>query len=151
MKVYFGADHGGVNLKDQLVAMLKVEFVDLEVEDFGTFETTAVDYPHIAEKVASSVAASPENSLGVVVCGSGIGVSIAANKVRGIRCALVHDSFTARVSREHNNANMIALGERVIGSEVAKDAVRSFLHAKFQAGRHATRVALISEIETRNC
>ena len=147
-KVFIGADHGGVNLKDQLVTMLR-ENKEYDVEDMGTHGTVAVDYPKIAEQVAKKVSEVP-TSVGIIVCGSGIGVSIAANKVPGIRCALVHDSYTARMSRQHNDANMIALGERVTGSEVAKEAVRIFLDTPFEGGRHANRVALIAAIESSN-
>ncbi len=139
-----GADHGGVVLKDSLVEMLK-SMGEYDLVDMGTHGTEAVDYPDIAFSVATSVMQFSSNDpttscVGIVVCGSGIGVSIAANKVAGIRCALVHDAYTARMSMEHNNANMIALGERVTGSEVAKDAVRVFLGSSFQGGRHQGRV-----------
>jgi len=143
-KIYIGSDHGGVNLKDQLVAMLTRD--EYDVEDFGTTGTTPIDYPIIAAKVAQSVAKDPK-SRGIIVCGSGIGVCISANKVSGIRCALVHDAYTARMSRQHNNANMIAIGERVTGSEVAKDAVKVFLSTPFEGGRHAARVGLISQLD----
>ena len=146
VKVFVGSDHGGVVLKDQLILMLKTEFADSIVEDFGTYGSVAVDYPNIAAKVANAVAFH-EGSFGIVVCGSGIGVSIAANKINGIRCALIHDHYTARMAREHNDANMIALGERVTGSEVAKDCVRTFLQTEFQGGRHANRVSLIMGLE----
>ena len=141
-KVYIGSDHGGVLLKDQFVSMLKDNFT---VEDYGTHGDVAVDYPCIAEKVARAVAAN-EGSFGVLVCGSGIGMSIAANKVDGIRCALIHDAYTARMAREHNDANILAIGERVTGSEVAKEALGIFLNTQFQAGRHAKRVELIMKI-----
>ena len=144
-KIVVGADHGGVRLKDDIVAMLSGSY---EVVDKGTHGTTAVDYPNIAEAVGKEVASDP-TATGILVCGSGIGISIAANKVRGIRAALVHDAYTARMSRQHNDANIICLGERVTGSEVAKDAVKVFLETNFEGGRHANRVNLINELDGR--
>lgn len=147
-KVIVGADHGGVGLKDHLVAMLRANY---EIVDLGTQGTTPIDYPKIAKQVAEQVTKSPPGTAGILVCGSGIGVSIAANKIKGIRCALVHDAYTARMSRQHNDANIIALGERVTGVEVAKEAVKLFLETPFEGGRHANRVALISDIEDNGC
>ena len=144
-KIVVGADHGGVNLKDQIVEMLKSSG-EYEVTDVGTHGTTSVDYPNIAEIVGKEVS-KDSGSTGILVCGSGIGISIAANKVPGIRAALCHDAYTARMARQHNNANIICLGERVTGSEVAKDAVQVFLKTEFEGGRHANRVALIHKIE----
>jgi len=147
-KVVIGSDHGGVGLKDQLVAMLRDSY---EVVDLGTQGTTPIDYPKIARQVALEVVKSSPGTSGILVCGSGIGVSISANKVKGIRCALVHDAYTARMSRQHNDANVIALGERVTGVEVAKEAVKIFLETPFEGGRHANRVALITDIECSGC
>ena len=147
-KVVVGADHGGVGLKDQLVAMLRDSY---EIVDLGTHGNTPIDYPKIAEQVAQEVTKGVPGTAGILVCGSGIGVSIAANKVKGIRCALVHDAYTARMSRQHNDANIIALGERVTGVEVAKEAVKIFLETPFEEGRHANRVALIKDIESSGC
>ena len=149
-KVYIGADHGGVNLKETIVTMLK-ESGQYDVTDFGTNGTISVDYPDIAKKVCTSVASDLVNSIGILICGSGVGISIAANKISGIRCALVHDAYTARMSRQHNDANVIALGERVTGVEVAKDAVNVFLSTEFEGGRHAKRVGLISALEGGRC
>lgn len=147
-KIIIGADHGGVVLKQQIVAMLKAAG-EFEVTDVGTHGTTAVDYPNIAETVGKTVAAETGNFTGILVCGSGIGISIAANKVKGIRAALCHDAYTARLARQHNDANIICLGERVTGSEVAKDAVNVFLETAFEGGRHTNRVALITNLD--NC
>ena len=144
-KIIIGADHGGVKLKDDIVAMLST-CGEYEITDKGTHGTTAVDYPNIAEAVGKEVAADP-SATGILVCGSGIGISIAANKVRGIRAALVHDAYTARMSRQHNDANIVCLGERVTGSEVAKDAVKVFLQTAFEGGRHANRVNLINSLD----
>ena len=148
-KVIIGADHGGVRLKDELVLMLSGQF---DVQDMGTHGTTAVDYPNVAEAVGKAVVSSNGGAAGILVCGSGIGVSIAANKVTGVRAALVHDAYTARMSRMHNDANVVCLGERVTGSEVAKDAVNVFLSTAFEGGRHAKRVDLISALDSsRGC
>ena len=144
-KIVIGADHGGVRLKDEIVKMLSAD-KSLQISDFGTHGSAPVDYPNIAESVGKQVSADPE-IIGILVCGSGIGISIAANKVKGVRAALVHDAYTARMSRQHNNANIICLGERVIGAEVAKDAVNVFLHTNFEGGRHQNRVDLISSLE----
>lgn len=146
-QIIVGADHGGVRLKDEIVQMLSQD-TNLKVCDLGTHGNAPVDYPNIAELVGMQVARDPD-VFGILVCGSGIGISIAANKVKGIRAALVHDAYTARMSRQHNNANIICLGERVIGSEVAKDAVKTFLESKFESGRHQTRIDLIASIETK--
>ena len=144
-KIVVGADHGGVRLKDEIVKMLSAD-KSLQISDLGTHGSAPVDYPNIAESVGKQVSGDPE-LIGILVCGSGIGISIAANKVKGVRAALVHDAYTARMSRQHNNANIICLGERVIGAEVAKDAVNVFLHTNFEGGRHQNRVDLISSLE----
>jgi ribose 5-phosphate isomerase B len=148
-KIIVGADHGGVKLKDDIVAMLSSSGGNYEIVDKGTHGTTSVDYPNIAESVCNDVV-SHKAATGILVCGSGIGISISANKVKGIRAALVHDAYTARMARQHNDANVVCLGERVTGSEVAKDAVKVFLETEFEGGRHANRVNLISSIEERN-
>lgn len=146
--VFIGADHGGFRLKGELVEYLKT-FTNYRTEDLGTFTSESVDYPLIAEDLSHHVL-STEDAVGVLVCGTGIGVSIAANKIRGIRCALVHDSFTAKMARVHNNANVIAFGERVIGSGVAKEALSVFLSSQFESGgRHSERVSLITKIENK--
>src|SRR5438874_12936511 len=123
MKWYAGSDHAGYGLKDLLVAKLR-ELGD-EVVDLGTNTDASVDYPSYGAEVGRHVVAEP-GTRGVVVCGTGIGISIAANKIPGVRCALVHDSFTAELARQHNDANVIAFGARVIGPGVAEDAVQKF-------------------------
>lgn len=148
MKVVIGCDHGGFDYKDRVVKYIRE--LGHEVIDVGTFDgTTSVDYPDFAEKAANMVA-KKEADRGILICGTGIGISIAANKVNGIRCAVVHDNFTARLTRMHNDANMIAFGARVIGIEVALDIVKVFLETQFEGGRHANRVRKIQEIEERN-
>ena len=144
LRIAIGADHGGTTLKHSLVDALVAAGHD--VADHGTHGTTSVDYPDVAADVARSVAAG-QAERGVLVCGSGIGVSIAANKVPGIRAALVHDATTARLAREHNDANILCLGERTTGSVVAIDAVAAWLGAAFEGGRHQGRVDKITQLE----
>lgn len=146
MKVALGADHGGFTLKEEIKRLL--ESMQIDYEDFGCTCTDSVDYPDYALPVAEKVA-SGEFDRGILVCGTGIGMSIAANKVPGVRCALVHDTFSARATREHNDTNVLALGERVIGPGLALDIVKIWLETPFQGGRHARRVEKIKEIEAR--
>jgi ribose 5-phosphate isomerase B len=138
-----GSDHAGLELKRALVAKLQ-ELGD-EVLDIGTHDTASVDYPTFGAEVGKRVAAD-KTLRGLVVCGSGIGISIAANKVHGVRCALVHDHLTAQLARQHNDANVIALGARTTGSDVAADALLAFRATEFLAGRHAKRVGLLDEM-----
>lgn len=141
-----GSDHGGYELKQVVMAHLKERGV--EFRDYGTFSTDSCDYPDYGEAVARAVA-SGECERGIVVCGTGIGISIAANKVHGIRCALCGDCYSAEKSREHNNANMLALGGRVLGEGLALKIVDTFLDTEFAGGRHARRLAKIAAIEER--
>ncbi|BCV23040.1 ribose 5-phosphate isomerase B [Moorella sp. Hama-1] len=144
MRVALGSDHGGFHLK-----MAIKEYLDqqgITNHDFGTFNAESVDYPDYAHKVAAAVAGG-EYDRGILCCGTGIGVCIAANKVPGIRAALCHDTFSARAAREHNDANILTLGERVIGPGLALDIVATWLQAGFSGGRHARRVEKISAIE----
>jgi ribose 5-phosphate isomerase B len=146
MKWYAGSDHAGLPLKQHLVELLRT--LGDTVEDIGTHDTASVDYPTYGAEVGRRVAADP-GSYGLVVCGTGIGISIAANKVPGIRCALLHDAFTAQMARMHNNANVIALGARVTGPGVAESAVSAFRTATFEGGRHARRIDLITALDDR--
>ena len=139
-----GADHGGYELKARL-ARLAAE-AGYQVVDFGTDSADSVDYPDYGAQVAAAVADGRADR-GLLVCGTGIGISIAANKVPGIRAAVVHDHFTAHYSRAHNDANVLCLGARVLGEGVAEAALATFLGTAFEGGRHARRVALISELE----
>lgn len=141
-----GSDHGGYELKQAVMAHLKERGV--EFRDYGTFSTDSCDYPDYGEAVARAVA-SGECERGIVVCGTGIGISIAANKVHGIRCALCGDCYSAEKSREHNDANMLALGGRVLGEGLALKIVDAFLDTEFAGGRHARRLAKIVAIEER--
>lgn len=144
MKIAIGADHGGYALKEEIVALLK----DLghEVADFGCNCADSVDYPDYALPVAEKVA-SGEFDRGILICGTGVGMSIAANKVKGIRCALVHDLFTAKATREHNDSNVLAMGGRIIGPAVAREIVKIWLSTEFEGGRHQNRLNKIAAIE----
>ena len=145
MNITIGSDHGAVALKDEVKMVLK-EYEDIKVTDVGTFGTESVDYPDIAEKVCADVT-SGKADLGIVLCGTGIGISIAANKVKGVRCALCNDVYSAKKAREHNNANVLAMGGRVLGFGPAGEIVRAFVESSFEGGRHARRVNKIMAIE----
>ncbi len=140
MKWFAGADHAGYELKDSLVAVLR-ELGD-EVEDLGTNSGDSVDYPDFGTLVARAVADNP-GSYGLLVCGTGIGIAMAAGKVPGIRAATVTNEFTARATRAHNDANVIAMGQRVVGAGVAEAALRAFRETPFEGGRHERRVKKI--------
>ncbi len=144
MRVAIGADHAGFELKQFLAHRLTADGYD--VVDLGTHGPESVDYPEYGAAVAGKVVAG-DADLGVLVCGTGIGIGIAANKVPGARVATCNDLFTARLSREHNDANVVALGSRVVGQGVAEEIVRIFLQAEFQAGRHQRRVEKIHALE----
>ena len=146
MKIAIGCDHGGYLLKQDILIWLEEN--DYEFEDFGCYNTESVDYPVYAEKVARAVA-SGECEKGIVICTTGIGVSMAANKVKGIRCALCGDSYSAEMTRRHNDANVLAMGAGIIGPNMAKKITEVFLTTAFEGGRHARRVALIGDVETR--
>lgn len=148
MKIALGSDHGGLGLKQEIISHLEKK--GYEIKDYGTYSTESCDYPDFALKTAEAVA-SKECDLGVIVCGTGIGISIAANKVPGIRAALCNDTFSAHATREHNNANILALGERVVGRGLALDIVDTFLNAEFEGGRHQKRVDKITDIEKKYC
>jgi ribose 5-phosphate isomerase B len=142
--VAIGSDHGGFRMKADIMAFLTEKGV--EFRDFGTHSTASVDYPDISRAVAQAVAAG-ECERGIIICGTGIGVCIAANKVKGIRAALCHDTFSAQMSREHNDANVLTMGERVIGCGLARAIVEKWLGTEFAGGRHAKRVCKIADLE----
>ncbi|NBI06052.1 ribose 5-phosphate isomerase B [Senegalia massiliensis] len=144
MKIAIGSDHGGYGLKQNIIKYL--EDSGYEYNDFGTYSEDSVDYPDFGKKVSESVAKG-EYDKGIVICGTGIGISIACNKVRGIRCALCSDIYSAKKAAEHNNANIIALGGRVLGQDLAQAIVEAFLSSEFEAGRHERRVNKIMDIE----
>ncbi|MBP2078470.1 ribose 5-phosphate isomerase B [Oceanobacillus polygoni] len=144
MKVAIASDHGGINIRKEIILLL--EEMNIEFEDLGCECTNSVDYPDYAFPVARKVS-SGEVDRGILICGTGIGMSIAANKVNGVRCALVHDTFSARVTREHNDTNILAMGERVIGPGLARDIVKVWLSTDFEYGRHENRVNKIKAYE----
>lgn len=144
MKIAIGSDHGGLSLKKEII--MHLESKNIVVKDFGTYTEESCDYPDYALKVAQEVVA--ENfELGILICGTGIGIGIAANKVPGIRAALCSDTFSAHATREHNNANILTMGERVVGKGLALDIVDIFINTKFQGDRHQNRIDKITEIE----
>lgn len=147
MKIAIGADHGGVELKAEVEKYLESQ--GHEYRDFGAFSTAAVDYPDIAIQVAEAVK-NGEADRGILICGTGIGMSIAANKVPGIRCALLSDVYSAKCTRDHNDANIMAMGARVIGPGLALEIVDAYLNKDFSQGeRHVNRLNKIAEIEKK--
>lgn len=146
MKIALGCDHGGLNLKNEIATYLKSE--GIEVKDFGTYTEDSCDYADIALPVAEAVV-NKESDLGILICGTGIGIGIAANKVPGIRAALCSDTFSAHATREHNDANILTMGERVVGRGLALDIVKAFINAKFEGERHQIRIDKITEIEKK--
>ncbi|MDY5941696.1 MAG: ribose 5-phosphate isomerase B [Eubacteriales bacterium] len=143
-KIYAGCDHGGFELKNLLIAHL--EELGYEVEDEGCFSEESCNYPDYASAVCRAVRADA-GSLGLLVCGTGIGMSISANKYRGIRAALCGDVFSAKMTRRHNNANVLCLGARVVGPGLATEIADAFFSSAFEGGRHEKRIAMIGEIE----
>jgi len=137
MKIVLGSDHGGFELKEKIKKHL--EDKNIEVIDKGSYNTESVDYPEYGRLVGEAVI-NKEGDFGIVVCGTGIGISIATNKIKGIRCALCHNTTTARLTREHNDANVLALGGRIVGDVLALEMVDVFLNTAFDGGRHLTRI-----------
>ena len=146
-KIAIGCDHGGLEHKNAIKEHLEER--GFEICDFGIYEQVSVDYPDIAIKVASAIK-DKECELGILVCGTGIGMSLAANKVKGIRAAAVSEHFSAKYTRLHNNSNILCLGGRVVGVGTALELVDLFVDTKFEGGRHATRVDKIAAIENEN-
>ncbi len=144
--IVIGCDHGAFELKNVLADHLKS--LGKEVLDCGCYDTKSVDYPDIAEKVCTEVKTG-KYEFGILLCGTGIGISMAANKISGIRCALLSNEFSARMTRQHNNANVIAMGGRVVGPELAKSIVNAFMSAEFEGGRHQTRIDKIHALEKK--
>lgn len=148
MKIGLGSDHGGYNLKEEIKKHL--ESKGIECVDFGTENAVdSVDYPIYGEKVAKAVV-NKDVDYGILCCGTGIGISLAANKVKGIRCAVVSDTFSAKMSKAHNNANMLSLGERVIGKGLALEIVDAWINTEFEGERHLRRVNMLNDIEENN-
>ncbi|PSL45790.1 ribose 5-phosphate isomerase B [Salsuginibacillus halophilus] len=144
MKVLIGSDHAGYALKKEITAMM--DEAGIAYEDVGTDGESSVDYPDFAQPVAEKVAAG-EVDRGILVCGTGIGMSISANKVSGIRCALVHDIFSAKATREHNDSNILAMGERIVGPGLAREIASVWLQTDYEGGRHARRVEKMMNLE----
>ncbi len=144
MKVAIGSDHGGFTLKEEIKLLLAA--VDIEYQDFGTHSDDSVDYPDFARPVSEAVAKG-EYDRGILICGTGIGMSITANKVPGIRASLCHDCFSAKATREHNDANILCMGERVVGRGLALEITRLWLSTEFLGGRHQRRLDKITALE----
>lgn len=148
MKIAIGSDHGGFELKQALIPFLQGR--DIEVADAGTYTTDSVDYPEFAEAVALLVVHG-EADAGIVICGTGIGISIAANKVPGIRAALVTTPHMAELAKQHNNANILALGGRILSIETAEACVAAWLDASYEGDRHQRRLDKIADFEKKSC
>ncbi|MDX8047724.1 ribose 5-phosphate isomerase B [Gracilibacillus sp. S3-1-1] len=146
MKVILASDHGGIHLSKEIASLL--EELNVEYEDIGCNCADSVDYPDYGIPAAERVA-SGEFDRGILICGTGIGMSIAANKVKGVRAALVHDTFSAKATREHNDSNMLAMGERVIGPGLAREIAQIWLGTEFQGGRHANRIGKVADYESK--
>lgn len=144
MNVAIGSDHGGLDLKETVFSTLTE--LGLTYEDYGTHDRSSCDYPDFAQKVAEAVAGG-KAQFGILICGTGIGMSIAANKVSGVRAALCNEVFSARMARAHNNANLLCMGARVVGAGVADEVLRAFFGGSFEGGRHARRVEKINLLE----
>jgi ribose 5-phosphate isomerase B len=146
MKIAIGCDHVGMELKEDIVKFLAERQV--ECHDFGTFDKQRTDYPLFAEKVGLAVTQAGFD-LGILICGTGIGMSIAANKIPGVRAAACSDSYSARLARKHNNANVLAIGALVVGKGLARILVEEWIEAQYEGGRHQSRLDLIGELEAR--
>ncbi len=147
MKVAIGSDHAGFEYKEMIKKYLEEK--GFEVIDKGTYSNERTDYPIYAEKVAKAVA-NGEADRGILICGTGIGMSITANKIKGVRAALCQNDFMAKMARKHNNSNILCLGQRVVGTDHALSIVDTFFSTDFEGGRHKDRINLISEIESLN-
>jgi ribose 5-phosphate isomerase B len=145
--LFIASDHAGFLFKKSLCDFIKKEFREFSLEDLGPFDDKSVDYPVFAEKLARQVV--DKEAQGILICGSGIGMSISANKIPGVRAALVWDTTSARLSRAHNSSNIVCLGARLLGEEVAKDILRTWLTTPYEGGeRHDRRLSLIKKLET---
>ena len=147
MKIVIANDHAAVDLKKEVKEY--IESLGHEVINIGTDSNESCNYPEYGKKAALMVA-NHEVDLGVLICGTGVGISLAANKIKGIRCGVCSETTTARLIRQHNNANMIAFGARIVGSELAKDIVKTFIESEFQGGRHQIRIDMITAIENES-
>jgi ribose 5-phosphate isomerase B len=145
MRIGIGSDHAGFELKEDIKAYLKEEFSEHEIVDFGTHDTTSTSYAEYGAKVGRAVAEGKVDR-GIVICGTGLGITMTAGRIRGVRVALCHDAYTAKMSRLHNDANMLAMGGRVVGKGVARDMVKIWLETPFEGGRHQRRVEQIDSL-----
>ena len=148
MRIGIGDDHAAIEMKNDVVTYLKEK--GIEVVNYGTDEPVSCNYPEYGEKVGRAVV-SGEVDLGILICGTGVGISLAANKVKGVRAVVCSEPYSAKLSRQHNNTNVLAFGARVIGIEMAKMIIDEWLNAEFMGGRHQTRVDMIMAIEDRPC
>lgn len=146
MRIAIGSDHAGFLMKKDIIKEMQAE--GHKIIDCGTYSSESVDYPDIAEAVAGKVL--EEDIMGVLICGTGIGISIAANKIPGIRAALCHDPYSANLAREHNNANVIVVGSRISGIGITLEMIKTFINGKFQGGRHQRRVEKIDSLEKKS-
>src|SRR5690625_3878247 len=147
MRVILSADHAGTTIRNEMKALL--EEMEIDYVDTGAEDSSSVDYPDFALPAAERVAKG-EFDRGILICGTGIGMSISANKVPGIRCALVHDVFSAKATRQHNDSNVLAMGERVIGPSLAREIAKVWLETEFEGGRHLRRVDKIRSYEKKH-
>lgn len=145
MKIGIGSDHAGFELKEDIKAYLQEEFSEYEIVDFGTYDTSSTDYAIYGAKVAKAVADGTLER-GILICGTGVGITMTAGRVRGVRVALCHDAYTAKMSRLHNDANILTMGGRVVGKGVARDMVKLWLETEFEGGRHQRRIQQIDEL-----
>lgn len=146
MKVAIASDHGGIHIREEIKNLM--DELQIPYEDFGCECPTSVDYPDYALPVAEKVAKG-EFDRGILICGTGIGMSIAANKVKGVRCALCHDVYSAKLTRQHNDSNVLAMGERVIGPGLAREIAQTWLTSEFEGGRHENRINKITAYEEK--
>ncbi len=144
LNIALGSDHGGFELKDAIKQFLTVSYPDAHILDFGTHDAASVHYPDFARKVCKSILSSEAN-VGILVCGTGIGISMMANRFKGIRAALVYDLFTAEMAKVHNNANVLCLGGRTTSVETAKKIIAKWLDSEFEGGRHASRIQMLDD------
>ena len=142
--IAFGSDHGGYGLKQEIIGYLEEK--GIEYKDYGCYDESPCDYPVFGKKAAQAVV-SGECEKGILICGTGIGISIAANKIKGVRAALCHDVFSAKATRAHNDTNMIAMGQRVIGEGLAVEILNAWLHTDFEGGRHVKRIEKMMALE----
>lgn len=145
MKIVIGNDHAAVELKNEILSY--VQELGHEAVNFGVDTNASCNYPEIGSRVGHAVV-EEDYDCGILICGTGVGISIAANKIKGVRAAVCSDVTTARLVKQHNNANIIAFGARIVGSELAKDIVKAYLEAEFMGGRHQTRIDMIHELES---